>query len=150
MFLALNRSQPRSVLKNWQKEHKNWKFSKVLTISVSICGFFHRLFFQKHLLDNIVFCFERFQHSKQRRISRMWQNKRRTLKNWKIEQFWHFWKSIWGHSGVFGVKQKISTNTYWMKPNGWIMGGRKRKRKLWFFYSGFRKAVHGKLQIFRL
>ena len=42
----------------------------------------------------------------------------------KIEQFWQFWMSIWGHSGVFGVKQKISTNTYGMKPNGRIMGGK--------------------------
>ena len=33
--------------------------------------------------------------------------------------------SIWGHSGVFGVKQKISTNTYRMKPIGRIMGGKK-------------------------
>ena len=58
---------------------------------------------QKSLSDTIFFAFGRYQHSKAGKLSKISQ---KWQKNFKVHKTLHFLSCL-GHSGVFGVKQKV-------------------------------------------
>ena len=97
-----------------------WKFCQFRS---RFADFFLRLFLRKHLLDNlfsVLSVFNILSNEEYQKFDKIIVERKI---NWKIEQYWQFWMSIWGHSRVFEVKQKIFKKTYRMKPNGRIMGG---------------------------
>ena len=110
-------SKPRSLPKMKQKLHKTFKKLNFLGFCLSGSQFdaffiekFH-LFLQKSSLDNRVFPFERFEHSKPRNLSKIRQKQHKNYKISRILPFCHFW-------GLRGQPKtlKISKNAYHTKP----------------------------------